>query len=58
MPVYLHVLTCTALNWMYNLRVIARKEIQNATDGAGLSGNVMHFEGRSLNTRIIFIKIF
>lgn len=38
MPVYLHA--CTALNWMYNLRVIARKEIQDATDGAGLSGNV------------------
>ena len=40
MPVYLHVLTCTALNWMYNLRMMARKEIQDATDGAGLSGNV------------------
>ena len=49
---------------MYRIKLDVQSEsdckerIQNATDGAGLSGNVMHFEGRSLNTRKIFIKIF
>ena len=37
MPVYLHE---TASNWMYNLREISRKEIQDAADGAGLSGKL------------------